>query len=259
MKNIMLTNTAKAVLILNGAFWFTCPSFAELPEYPAAKRLSIIEDIHGTEVQDPYRWMEETDSGELKDWVEAQTAIADEFVAGAEYDAITRRIEELSRFDLRFAGKRRNNRLFYLLRPKDGGQVELYVDEGKNPRLLLRSDQIPDTDFAETYLGGRGFARSQWPDRAGNLVAYGYTDGATPAVRFRIVDARSGSAKLENKEHGLRRRKLRCAFKDRLLCRRGYAGHVVGLPVVVAAGWLRGVEGGLMDCEGLGLNRVGDR
>ncbi len=192
MKNIMLTNTAKAVLILNGAFWFTCPSFAELPEYPAAKRLSIIEDIHGTEVQDPYRWMEETDSGELKDWVEAQTAIADEFVAGAEYDAITRRIEELSRFDLRFAGKRRNNRLFYLLRPKDGGQVELYVDEGKNPRLLLRSDQIPDTDFAETYLGGRGFARSQWPDRAGNLVAYGYTDGATPAVRFRIVDARSG-------------------------------------------------------------------
>jgi len=171
---------------------FATQAMAELPDYPSARRLSIVENINGTEVQDPYRWMEEADSAELKDWVEAQTAIADEFVAGADYEAIVRRIEQLGRFDLGFAGKRRNDRLFYLLRPKDGGPVRLYVDDGKNPQLLVHSEQIPEPDFKESYLGGRGFARYQWPDRAGNLVAYGYTDGATPAVRFRVIDAQSG-------------------------------------------------------------------
>lgn len=186
----MCTRAAKALFILLPAFSFI--SQASPPEYPPARRVSIVENIHGQEVQDPYRWMEDADSEELTDWVEVQTAIAEEFIAGAEYDKIVTRIDELGRFDLGFAGKRRNERLFYLLRPKDGGPVQLHVDEGKGSRLLLRSDQIPDTDFADTYLGGRGFAPSQWPDRAGNLVAYGYSDGATPAIRYRIVDARSG-------------------------------------------------------------------
>ena len=192
MKNMLLTRSAKVMFIMLSAILFVTQTVAGPPDYPAARRVSIVENINGTEVQDPYRWMEDADSAELKDWVEAQTAIADAFVAGAEYDAITRRIEQLGRFDLGFAGKRRNDRLFYLLRPKDGGPVQLYVDDGKSPRLLVRSDQIPETDFRDTYLGGRGFSRYQWPDRAGNLVAYGYTDGATPAVRFRVVDAQSG-------------------------------------------------------------------
>ncbi len=192
MKNTMIAGAIKTMLIMLPAIAFTNQAAAVPPEYPTARRLSLVDNIHGKEVQDPYRWMEEADSWERRDWVDAQTTIAEEYVAGAEYDAITRRILELSRFDLGFAGKRRGDRLFYLMRPKDGGSVQMYVDEGKNPRLLLRSDQIPDTDLTDTYLGGRGFAPSLWPDRGGNLVAYGYTDGATPPVRVRIVDTRSG-------------------------------------------------------------------
>ena len=161
-------------------------------EYPKAVRRPIVETIHGIDVSDPYRWMEETDSRELRHWVEAQTSIAENFVAGPRYAAARRRIEELSSFDLAFAAKRRQDRLFYLLRPEGDGPVELRVREEGKSRLLLRSDQVPDGEYAATYIGGKGFLPAHWPDRLGNMLVYGYTDGASSFLRWRIIDTRTG-------------------------------------------------------------------
>jgi prolyl oligopeptidase len=44
--------------------------------YPATRTVDVVDDYHGTKVADPYRWLEELESREVRDWAAAQTAIA---------------------------------------------------------------------------------------------------------------------------------------------------------------------------------------
>ena len=49
--------------------------------YPAAPRGTVVDTMHGTEVADPYRWME-APSPELSAWVAAETLSAGEGFQG---------------------------------------------------------------------------------------------------------------------------------------------------------------------------------
>ena len=40
--------------------------------YPAARRLDLVEDLHGYRVADPYRWLEDPDSAETRQWLAAE-------------------------------------------------------------------------------------------------------------------------------------------------------------------------------------------
>ena len=50
--------------------------------YPAPRRGEQVDEYFGTTVADPYRWMEELDSAELKAWVDAENALTQEFLVG---------------------------------------------------------------------------------------------------------------------------------------------------------------------------------
>ena len=47
--------------------------------YPAAARGPVVETLHGTEVADPYRWME-TASPEVAAWVTAENAVSQPYL-----------------------------------------------------------------------------------------------------------------------------------------------------------------------------------
>ena len=40
--------------------------------YPAARRLDLVEDLHGYQVADPYRWLEDADSAQTRQWLAAE-------------------------------------------------------------------------------------------------------------------------------------------------------------------------------------------
>ena len=40
--------------------------------YPRAERLALTENLHGHQVADPYRWLEDPASQETKDWLAAE-------------------------------------------------------------------------------------------------------------------------------------------------------------------------------------------
>lgn len=40
--------------------------------YPSARRHDLVEELHGRQIADPYRWLENTDSAETREWVAAQ-------------------------------------------------------------------------------------------------------------------------------------------------------------------------------------------
>src|SRR5438477_12981632 len=65
-------------------------------KYPAARKGDVVDDYFGTKVPDPYRWMEDLNAPEVKQWVDAENAVTFKYLdARAQRDAIKTRITEL--------------------------------------------------------------------------------------------------------------------------------------------------------------------
>ncbi len=53
---------------------------AEL-DYPATRRGDVVDNYHGVNVADPYRWLEDADSNETLEWVEKQNELTERFLS----------------------------------------------------------------------------------------------------------------------------------------------------------------------------------
>lgn len=51
-------------------------------DYPSTHRDGTVDIIHGREIADPYRWLEDPDSLQTSDWVAAQNALTEQYLAG---------------------------------------------------------------------------------------------------------------------------------------------------------------------------------
>ena len=50
------------------------------PAYPTARAVEQSDAYHGTTIRDPYRWMEDLESGETKTWVKAQDDLSVDYL-----------------------------------------------------------------------------------------------------------------------------------------------------------------------------------
>jgi prolyl oligopeptidase len=56
-------------------------STGEAVKYPVSKRVSVVDDYHGTDVEDPYRWLEDLDAESTRVWVSAQNELTEQQIA----------------------------------------------------------------------------------------------------------------------------------------------------------------------------------
>lgn len=65
-------------------------------QYPETKKSDVSDNYNGTNVADPYRWLEDDNSEETKEWVKAQNKVTFDYLANIpQRDKIKKRIEEL--------------------------------------------------------------------------------------------------------------------------------------------------------------------
>jgi prolyl oligopeptidase len=162
--------------------------------YPPARRVGQVDTYHGVEVADPYRWMEEMESEEVRDWVRAQDRLLKSFVGEAPGRAeLRRRVAELTRYDMyaaiRFVGpefEKRGRRYFFIKTGAGASQPALYVQTGltAEPRTLLDLR----TRRGDDALRLAGFSPS--PD--GRLVAYLISQNLSNWLSLRVLDVVAG-------------------------------------------------------------------
>jgi prolyl oligopeptidase len=110
---------------------FPCLLLAQL-QYPATKKGEVVENYHGTQVPDPYRWLEDDNSEETKAWVGEQNKVTNSYLEKIPYRAQwLQRLEEISNYP-RYSAPSRNNEYFYFSR-NDGLQ---------NQNILFRQKGI---------------------------------------------------------------------------------------------------------------------
>jgi len=62
-----------AILLIFSLFCFACTQTGI--EYPVTKKVDTTDVYFGTEVPDPYRWLEDYNSDETTEWVKAQNEV----------------------------------------------------------------------------------------------------------------------------------------------------------------------------------------
>ena len=64
-------------------------------EPPKTRQVDFTETLHGVEVMDPYRWLEDDDGAETRDWIAAQTAYTNRVLSGTLRERLGGRVAAL--------------------------------------------------------------------------------------------------------------------------------------------------------------------
>ncbi|TDJ32115.1 MAG: S9 family peptidase [Gammaproteobacteria bacterium] len=156
-------------------------------DYPRPRDGGQVDDYFGIQVADPYRWMEDDDSAEVKAWVEAENAIAMPYLRGLPgFERIKDRLTELWDYERFSIPEKEGARYFF--RRNDGLQDQdvLYVADSHDaePRMLID----PNTFSEDRTTSMPSFSAS--PD--GKLIAYNRSEGGSDWDTWHIRDVDTG-------------------------------------------------------------------
>jgi prolyl oligopeptidase len=155
--------------------------------YPAARTVEQTDDYFGTKVSDPYRWMEDVDSVELKTWIDAENEVTQTYLAKVPVrETMQRRLMELINFERYSAPERRGTRYFYSHNSGLQNQSVLYWQEGLDgePKVLLD----PNTFSEDGTVAISGFSVTE----DGLLAAYSIADAGSDWVTWHVRDVTTG-------------------------------------------------------------------
>lgn len=153
------------------------------PQYPSARRDDIVDDLHGTPVPDPYRWLEDPDDPEVKEWLDAQeTLFRSAELEGREH--FRGRVAELLRSGSVGTPSWRGERRFFTRRSPEQEHPVLYVADEAGERVLLDPTVLDPSGL--TTLD------SYQPDKEGNRLAYQISVGGDEESRLYVVDVATG-------------------------------------------------------------------
>jgi prolyl oligopeptidase len=126
----------------------SAPPVAPMLPYPPARRLEQVDALFGVEVADPYRWLEDGKSDEVRAWTEDQDAFARARLAKLPgRDAIAARLKELFYVESTGIPHHLGNRLFYPRRDAGKEKSAIYWREGKSGKETVLLD--PNTWSAD--------------------------------------------------------------------------------------------------------------
>ena len=157
------------------------------PAYPAARKVEQTDDYFGTMVSDPYRWMEDVDSAELKTWIDAENELTQAYLAKVPVrERMQQRLMELINFERYTAPSRRGTRYFYSHNSGLQNQNVLYWQEGLDgqPKILLD----PNTFSADGTVAISGISITD----DGALAAYSIADAGSDWMKWHVRDVTTG-------------------------------------------------------------------
>jgi len=156
-------------------------------QYPVTKVGSQSDNYHGKPIDDPFRWLEDVDSIDTKDWVRRQNEVTFEYLKSAKQrTAIKERLTELWNYERYGFPAKHGDRYLYTHNNGLQNQSILYVtDTLDGPRRVLLD---PNTLVADGTVALTGDV----PSDDGKLMAYGLASAGSDWNTWRVRDIASG-------------------------------------------------------------------
>jgi prolyl oligopeptidase len=151
--------------------------------YPPARKSDQVDDYHGVKVADPYRWLEDLDSEETRNWVEAENKLSFGYLAAIpERNTLKERLTKLWNHEKYGIPFKEGNRYFYTRNSGLQNQAVLYTVTSLDAQPQLVLD--PNTLSADGTVALSGLQVS--PD--GKLIAYSLSASGSDWQEWKVRD-----------------------------------------------------------------------
>lgn len=179
MKNILL-------VVFSTALLFGCKeenkNAAMTLEYPETQKVDTVDTYFGTEVPDPYRWLEDDLSDETAAWVKAQNNLTFGFLNQIPFrNEINNRLTELWNYEKVSAPFIEGDYTYYY--KNDGLQDHYVVYRNKDGAEEVFLDPNTFSKDGTTSLDDLSFSKS------GKLAAYSISEGGSDWRKVMVIDA----------------------------------------------------------------------
>ena len=155
--------------------------------YPTSRRMDHVDVIHGFEVPDPYRWLEDIDTEETRSWIDAQNRVAFGYLEKVPARRqIRERMTTLWDFEKYGIPFKRGGRYFYTYNDGLRNQPVLLWMEGPDaePKMLLDPNGLSE----DGTIALTGYDVSE----DGRLLAYGVSSAGSDWQEWRIREVETG-------------------------------------------------------------------
>ncbi len=157
---------------------------APLPGKPPVTQIeNVVDSLHGIEIVDPYRWLEDQESPRTREWIDVQNSYARAFldpVPGRE--RLEKRFAELMKVDSLGSPRLRNGCYFFSKRLADQEQTIIYMRRGFTGKDEVLVDPHPMSEDRSTSV------RLLDVSLDGSLVAYRVRKGGEDETVIRMLD-----------------------------------------------------------------------
>ncbi len=152
-------------------------------DYPKTKKDNTVDTYFGTQVADPYRWLENDLSEETKSWVTEQNKVTQAYLSQIPYrDKIKQRLEKLWNYEKYSAPFKEGKYIYFYKNNGLQNQSVLYrQEEGKEPEIFLDPNKF--SADGTTSLAGIEFTKD------GSLAAYQISEGGSDWRKVIIIKA----------------------------------------------------------------------
>jgi prolyl oligopeptidase len=170
-------------------------------ERPVTRKSAVVEELHGIRVSDPYRWLEEADSAEVRTWTDQQNAHTRKIVDAIQgREGLRGQVKDLLQIGYVSTPTVRTTKLgaqryFHTKREGSQNQPTLYVRDGVTGKDRALIDAGALSEDGTTAL-------DWWfPSRDGALLAWGRSESGSEESTLFLRDVTTGKDMPDKIEH----------------------------------------------------------
>lgn len=180
-KKLLILPVAGMVMAANGQT--AQPKLA----YPETRKCDVVDTYFGTNVPDPYRWLENDTSAETAAWVAAQNKVTGEYLRRIPFrDALLKRLTSVADYEKIGAPFKKHGKYYFFKNDGLQNQSVLYVQDSLDgtPRVMLDPNKL--SADGTVALTGISFSHD------GKYMAYTISRSGSDWTEIYVIDTKSG-------------------------------------------------------------------
>lgn len=156
-------------------------------KYPESKKIDFTENLHGYEISDSYRWLEDFTSDESIDWIERQNNFTKQFIKKNRYKkGLENYLNEIWESESISIPYKVKEKTFYYINDGSFQQSKLMIKDcdSCDARVLIDPNQF--SDDGTVSLGGTSISNDA------SHIAYSISDGGSDWRTWKIMNIETG-------------------------------------------------------------------
>jgi prolyl oligopeptidase len=151
--------------------------------YPVAEKNDVVDNYFGTEISDPYRWLENDTSQATAAWVEAENEVTNAYLAKIPFrEQLKQRLTDLVNYERIGIPWKKNGKYYFFKNDGLQNQSVLYVKNSLDGEATVLLDPNTLSDDGTVALSGTSFSND------GKYMAYTISRSGSDWMEIYVID-----------------------------------------------------------------------